>query len=125
MPDYNHDRRTVGRLKRNLKLLRDLIERAQPRPAEERFVFLNAWIEWAEGNHLEPDVKHGRGFSRLSGVRRRRHRSARSRWSLDEIERPGRRLEVAATPEVIGLQVVALRPLVPGVHEDEALFTLK
>jgi len=29
---------------------------------EENFVFINAWNEWAEGNHLEPDMKFGTQF---------------------------------------------------------------
>jgi hypothetical protein len=28
----------------------------------ENFLFILAWNEWAEGNHLEPDLHHGRAF---------------------------------------------------------------
>jgi lipopolysaccharide biosynthesis protein len=32
------------------------------RPDDERIIFINAWNEWAEGCHLEPCEKWGRGY---------------------------------------------------------------
>jgi lipopolysaccharide biosynthesis protein len=48
--------------------LGDLVQSAQAKPYEDRLVFINAWNEWAEGNHLEPDLKHGLAY--LEAVRR-------------------------------------------------------
>ncbi|MBC5991610.1 glycoside hydrolase family 99-like domain-containing protein [Pontibacter cellulosilyticus] len=38
------------------------VERFKPFGHEENFIFINAWNEWAEGNHLEPCHKWGRKY---------------------------------------------------------------
>ena len=29
---------------------------------DHKIVFIRSWNEWAEGNHIEPDLKYGRGY---------------------------------------------------------------
>lgn len=44
------------------KWLAKLMHIFKPYSEEENFIFINAMNEWAEGNHLEPCIKHGRSF---------------------------------------------------------------
>ncbi|MBE0602909.1 MAG: glycoside hydrolase family 99-like domain-containing protein, partial [Deltaproteobacteria bacterium] len=42
--------------------LRRALERMKDVPFEHRIVFVKSWNEWAEGNHLEPDLRDGRRY---------------------------------------------------------------
>jgi lipopolysaccharide biosynthesis protein len=55
------------------KWLSNIVKNFRPFSEDENFIFLNAWNEWAEGNHLEPCLKWGRQYleatrSVLNGV---------------------------------------------------------
>jgi lipopolysaccharide biosynthesis protein len=43
-------------------LVRRAIEVVQGFPMEQRLILVKSWNEWAEGNHLEPDLKFGKKY---------------------------------------------------------------
>ena len=43
-----------------------LFEHFKPYSSEENFIFINAWNEWGEGCHLEPDQKWGRAYLEMT-----------------------------------------------------------
>jgi hypothetical protein len=38
------------------------ITKASSLPDDHQIIFIKSWNEWAEGNHLEPDMKFGKGY---------------------------------------------------------------
>ena len=61
--------------------LKRILARTQERYAgDEQIVFVNAWNEWAEGCHLEPDQKWGRAY--LEATRRALEETSQERASV-------------------------------------------
>jgi hypothetical protein len=50
---------TPEKFRRHLRAGIDLLEN---RPLDQRLLFIKSWNEWAEGNHLEPDLLFGRQY---------------------------------------------------------------
>jgi 2-polyprenyl-3-methyl-5-hydroxy-6-metoxy-1,4-benzoquinol methylase len=60
-------------------LHRAIVETRREFPDRERLLFINAWNEWAEGCHLEPDRKYGHAF--LESTLRARQGSDLRDWT--------------------------------------------
>lgn len=50
---------TPAKFRRNVE---DAVVTLADRPFEHRLLWVKSWNEWAEGNHLEPDLTHGRAW---------------------------------------------------------------
>jgi lipopolysaccharide biosynthesis protein len=48
------------------KWLETVMQKVEIRNPDENLVFINAWNEWGEGNHLEPDQKWGRAYLEIT-----------------------------------------------------------
>lgn len=70
IPNWDHSPRTgkFGTILKDStpalfqKHAEQVIDSVRDKSAERQIVILKSWNEWAEGNYMEPDLKHGRGY---------------------------------------------------------------
>lgn len=42
--------------------VKDALDAIQNKPKDKHIIILKSWNEWGEGNYIEPDLDHGKGF---------------------------------------------------------------
>ena len=70
VPNWDHSPRTgkYGAILKNStpdlfkKHVETVVDSVKAKDEDHRVVILKSWNEWAEGNYMEPDLKHGRGY---------------------------------------------------------------
>jgi ADP-heptose:LPS heptosyltransferase len=96
--------------------LRYEIQRCSDKPPERRLVFINAWNEWAEGNHLEPDLRHGAGY--LESTRRALQNHRRRDTEASELLRQAKRI---ARIQPLARRIVrSIHKRIPASSEENA-----
>ena len=69
-------------------------------PSDNRFLFINAWNEWAEGTHLEPCQKHGDALLRVCREDSSLPQDTLMTMGFDEIEVEWIRSLLSETPVI-------------------------
>lgn len=70
IPNWDHSPRTgrQGAILKNStpqlfrKHVEEVLSSVENKPEDHRVIILKSWNEWAEGNYLEPDLKHRKGY---------------------------------------------------------------
>jgi ADP-heptose:LPS heptosyltransferase len=88
--------------------LRYELAKCKEKAPKNRALFINAWNEWAEGNHLEPDLKYGNSY--LEATKRAVEKSRRWKGNASDMLR-----QATAISRIHPL----IRKIAKKMHENE------